>query len=210
MRTKYMVSLTIILNLLAIILACQPGSGSSSQKSEQTTTANKGVELSQADIEEYKRLGMKVSMNTFTTLSQTLSKAIGEGGIGNAIQYCNLAALPMVDSLSQINNAEIRRASMKPRNPKDAPTPEERKILERYHKIAAEGESPEPVVQREGDKIAYYSPIVIKPLCLNCHGQVGTEVSDEDYAQIQALYPEDKAIGYKLGDLRGIWSIKFK
>ena len=46
-----------------------------------------------------------------------------------------------------------------------------------------------------------------QPLCLQCHG------GDEDIAPgtreaILAKYPQDKATGYQLNDLRGIWRIR--
>jgi len=47
------------------------------------------------------------------------------------------------------------------------------------------------------------------PLCEKCHGKIGSTLKEADYASIKSLYPEDMAIGYKTGDLRGMWSISF-
>ena len=59
-------------------------------------------------------------------------------------------------------------------------------------------------------QILYAKPIVMNnPLCLNCHGTVGTQVSVEANALLNSLYPEDNATKHQLGDLRGIWSITF-
>jgi cytochrome c len=55
-----------------------------------------------------------------------------------------------------------------------------------------------------------YKAIQINAFCLNCHGQVGQEISEENYAFIQSLYPEDQATSYAEGDLRGMWKIEFK
>ena len=46
-------------------------------------------------------------------------------------------------------------------------------------------------------------------MCLTCHGskeQIGGDLYSD---VIEALYPKDKAINFKLGELRGMWSIKF-
>jgi len=43
---------------------------------------------------------------------------------------------------------------------------------------------------------------------LNCHGEPGKEISEETLQKLNELYPEDKAIGHQIGDLRGMWSIK--
>jgi hypothetical protein len=45
-------------------------------------------------------------------------------------------------------------------------------------------------------------------LCLNCHGKVGENVTQDTYQLIKDLYPGDSATGFEKGDLRGMWSIK--
>lgn len=66
---------------------------------------------------------------------------------------------------------------------------------------------PSVTVNMEG-KTAFYAPIITNSLCLNCHGRVD-EIGVENYSIIKALYPEDKAVDFGVGDLRGIWSITF-
>jgi hypothetical protein len=39
---------------------------------------------------------------------------------------------------------------------------------------------------------------------------VGESLLPVNHEKIKLLYPEDKAIGYNEGDLRGVWSIIFK
>ena len=60
---------------------------------------------------------------TFSVLSGQLQKALKAGGLDSAIHYCNLAAMPLVDSLSQLHKAQIRRTSMKVRNPNNSTYP---------------------------------------------------------------------------------------
>ena len=62
----------------------------------------------------------------------------------------------------------------------------------------------------ERSTVAFYAPIKVQDLCLNCHGQPGTDIKAADYDLIKKLYPEDEAVGYKSGDLRGMWSIRFE
>ncbi len=47
------------------------------------------------------------------------------------------------------------------------------------------------------------------PACLKCHGLPGKDIDANTLALLQKKYPEDKATGYKLGDLRGAWKISF-
>jgi hypothetical protein len=44
--------------------------------------------------------------------------------------------------------------------------------------------------------------------CLNCHGTPGKEVLPENHELIKGLYPQDRATGYSMDDLRGMWSIR--
>jgi hypothetical protein len=54
------------------------------------------------------------------------------------------------------------------------------------------------------------APIVISnPLCLQCHGAPDAEIAPATLAAIRKLYPDDKATGYRSGDLRGLWSVTF-
>jgi predicted CXXCH cytochrome family protein len=49
----------------------------------------------------------------------------------------------------------------------------------------------------------YYAPIKVGLLCLSCHGphdSLGPEVR----AILDDRYPEDKAVNYSLGELRGV------
>jgi len=45
---------------------------------------------------------------------------------------------------------------------------------------------------------------------LSCHGAPGTDIKPEVYAQIKKTYPADEGIGFKQGQLRGLWSVDFK
>ena len=47
------------------------------------------------------------------------------------------------------------------------------------------------------------------PLLGACGGGQDAGIGDPVYEVIEGLYPNDDAIGYKAGDLRGIWRIDF-
>jgi len=57
-----------------------------------------------------------------------------------------------------------------------------------------------------GDKLVYryYFPLKVLKLCLTCHGTPGKDIKPEVYEAIKRKYPEDKAIGYREGDFRGV------
>lgn len=155
--------------------------------------------------EYYLEQGSAIAAASFTALSGRLMAAIKQGGVSEAVQYCNVAGLPLMDSLSQAHEVSIRRTSLKVRQPKDMPTVAEKKALDQYHAQFAAGEVLKPFVENN----TFYAPILVSEACLKCHGQLGETLKLEDYDLIKQLYPEDEAIGYVAGDLRGIWSITF-
>ena len=53
--------------------------------------------------------------------------------------------------------------------------------------------------ENNNNQFVYAKAIRIKEVCLNCHG---ININDDLKKEIQKLYPDDKAINYKLNDLR--------
>ena len=92
------------------------------------------------------------------------------------MRFCNVASYPILDTLTTGLDAEFKRASLRLRNPQDAPTDTERKILEQYQSQLNSSEELLPVVEvLDEQQILNVKPIVMNnPLCLNCHGTVGT------------------------------------
>ena len=155
--------------------------------------------------------GKNIAGMTFTELSTKLQFAVSQGGVNNALTYCNVNASPLVDSLSQLHNASIARRSENFRNPENKPNEIELKAIQDYRKAMSEGEelTPSIVTDPEGGKY-FFAPIQLNDFCLKCHGKPNNDIAAENMIKIKELYPEDLATGYAIGELRGIWSIKFK
>jgi len=115
------------------------------------------------------------------------------------------------DSLSRINNCQIRRIAVKYRNPADMPqTKTEKDQLFQYEDVHQKGESIKPEVYLFENRIEYYHPIFINNgACLICHGDPGTQIADETIEKIKARYPNDLATGFAMNDFRGAWKITF-
>ena len=154
---------------------------------------------------------LAITAAVFSALSLKLQNAMKSGGVENALEYCNLNALSIVDSLSGINSAKIRRASNKYRNPNDQPVNNEPAVINVYQKDIKEGKEITPKVILENDgRYHFYAPIFINDLCLKCHGKIGGELTQENADLIKKYYPDDLATGYSAGDFRGVWSIEFE
>jgi hypothetical protein len=177
----------------------------------QCSSEKKDGELTSSEESKFLEQGKSIASATFTALSGKLTAAIEEKGISGAVEYCNIAAMPLVDSLSKANNATIRRTSLRVRNPENAPNNWERGILADFETKMQNGEEPKPVVKLVDERtVAFAAPIKTLPLCVKCHGEIGTGIVASDYLTIKKLYPEDEAIGFQEGQLRGMWSITFQ
>ncbi len=188
------------------IFSCQDQPASDSGQS-----ADREAALSPEDSSLYLARGKELALSTFSAMSSELLAAMQRGGVEEAARYCNLAAYPLVDSLSKVHEADIRRTSLKVRNPKNKPTEAEQQQLLAFQQLFEAGSPMAPVVRPvDANTVAFYAPIQIQPLCLQCHGKMGETLKEADYAVIKELYPEDAAIGYSEGDLRGIWSIRLR
>ncbi len=200
-------SLPIILLLLISACASEKKQGINEQK--ETRQAPATIVL---DTAKYLELGDDLVGETKRKISTTLVEAMEKGGVKYASQFCNLVAYPIVDSMSKVHNARIRRVSDKPRNPKDAMDEAEQKVFALFKAKAQvpDAELKPLVVQHDDGTVGYYAPIkILMPTCLKCHGEVGKDIKAEDYKVLKSLYPNDVAVGYKEGDLRGMFSIRF-
>jgi hypothetical protein len=157
--------------------------------------------------------GDAIVQSTYRALSSRLQKAIVEAGPVHALEYCSVAALPITDSLARHHGVRIKRTSTRLRSPYNIPDDHESGQLYAYlNAYGQEGLPLEvgPQVFEIGDSIAYYQPIlIVSPLCLQCHGHPSEDISLEVMHEIERRYPGDLAINYELGDLRGLWSIRW-
>lgn len=164
--------------------------------------------------EEYKEFyietGSKLASDAFVNLSSNLKKAITNGGFAGAVSFCNLKVNEIMKNLQKSDGIEISRVSDKNRNPDNNVNEEELLIIDEYKQDLKDKLKTFPTLRATKTDIIFYSPIKILPLCLNCHGDASTQINQETKNKIDQLYPEDKAINYKLDDLRGLWKIVFK
>ena len=180
--------------------SCTPGE----PKNESPETLKENA----AKKKEYLKKGKEIAQASVKVLGGTLKAAIAAEGIEGAIRTCNVHANPIVDSLSKEYNATIKRTSLRIRNQENKPTANEKHILKLYQRAQEAGEDLMPIVILDSNWVTFYSPIITKPLCLNCHGE--PELRLETIELLEKMYPGDKAYSYKLDEIRGMWSIKFK
>jgi len=160
---------------------------------------------------EYLQRGMEIANRTQAELLRVVSGAMESGGPAYAIEFCNLQALDLKDSLSRLHDCTIQRIALKNRNPEGEPGSEtERNQLKAYQAAYAKGDSIGPEIYVFDDRVEYYQPILINAgTCLVCHGDPETQIAETTLARINELYPDDRATGFALNDFRGAWKISF-
>jgi hypothetical protein len=159
---------------------------------------------------QYIAKGQTIVTRSFQSLTSELQIALQNGGVQNAIGYCHLRAAAIIDSLSEMNDIKISRVSDRNRNPNNEATELDQLILKEYNDQLASGRPLQPHLEVDRGDTIYYSPIVIQtPMCLICHGEPGATIQNLDYDFIRSKYPDDRATGYKLNDLRGLWKVEF-
>ncbi|SMF61110.1 Protein of unknown function [Alteromonadaceae bacterium Bs31] len=152
----------------------------------------------------------KITADFQKALGKKLKQTLQEGGALQAIAVCSEQAPGIAAELSTKSGAEVGRISEKARNGSNAAGPAEREVLAQFAQ-ALKDEKPvlEYFTVENLDKAysaVYMKGIVAQPLCLSCHGET---VAPEISKAIKKRYPADKATGYKQGDLRGAFVVKW-
>lgn len=151
--------------------------------------------------------GNEVASALLQKLGGELKTQMQSSGALGALNFCSQNALTLTDQVAKETKTSIKRLSLKNRNPINIPTAQETAMLNKWDAQAKNGQPlpPYELVKVSESTAVYYKPIVINnETCLKCHGNI-----EEDLAKtIKAAYPEDKATGYKMGDVRGMISVE--
>ena len=143
-------------------------------------------------------------------LQEQLKSAMAAGGPTAAIEVCKIAAPDIAAGASEERGWRIGRTSLKLRNPANAPDAWELAVLREFEARRAAGEDPAGIDHAQLAVVdgrrtfRYMKAIGTQPVCTVCHG---TRIAPEVSARLDALYPEDRARGFEVGDIRGAFSI---
>lgn len=154
----------------------------------------------------------KVSMSVPPKLLSVLQEEIARGGPEGAILVCRDKAPELARAASLESGWTVKRVSLRNRNPKAVPDAWERAALEDFDRRAAAGEPPAKlevaeVVVVEGMPVQrYLRALPTVELCTQCHG-TADKLSPAVVAQLKALYPDDRATGYSVGQIRGAMTL---
>ncbi|MFP5382855.1 MAG: DUF3365 domain-containing protein [Gammaproteobacteria bacterium] len=163
------------------------------------------------ETEAYRAEAGKLAGELGNRLREQLTAAMQAGGPLAAVAVCQERAVPIADAISNSNDGwEVGRTSLRVRNPDNAPDSWERSVLETFDRRQAAGETPATIEQEavitvgEQRYYRYMKAITTGDACVLCHG---SNIPPELQEHIGKLYPDDRATGYKAGDLRGAFTL---
>jgi hypothetical protein len=129
------------------------------------------------------------------------------------VAVCSDTAQLLTSKFGLQRGVFVKRVSFNNRNEGNFPDEYEQQILNRFremqknNKLTDTSENIEIIIEDESKYLRYLRPIFIQAECLNCHGSE-MDMQQETKELIAEIYPNDKAINYKIGDLRGALSVK--
>lgn len=146
-----------------------------------------------------------------TMLKDALQQAIQSGGPVEGIAVCREKAGQIAADLGQKQEMLVGRTSLKLRNPDNAPDNWELAVLKQFEARKAQGEPVDKleffavIDDDQGKKtFRYMKAIPTASPCLACHGE---NIDPDVDAKLKELYPNDKARGFKEGELRGAFTL---
>lgn len=173
-----------------------------------------GEKNQEVQITENQKKEMRDNASEFMgQLKSRLIKQIKSEGTLSAVAVCSDTAQVLSNDFGLKKGVYIKRVSFKNRNQNNVPDEFEAKVLKEFEQMKKEGtltsdtEHFEIVTENDYQYLRYMKPIKIGVACLKCHGHE-EKISAEVKELIAKRYPDDKAVGYNNGDLRGAVSIE--
>lgn len=136
-----------------------------------------------------------------------LKKQLNERETYEVVKFCSDEAQNITKSLKNIlpEGVNIKRTSLKTRNNENNPSKKEEEVLQMFQEKIDSGVSLKKIFHIDSIPSGYkfYKPLFMENTCLKCHGQKN-DIDQKTLNTIQKIYPDDKAIGFKEHELRGI------
>lgn len=165
-----------------------------------------------------KALAAEIAQRYGQALKAELVAAMQHRGVTGAVAVCRDRAPAIAREISAETGWQVRRVTLKPRNPDSQPDAWEATML-KSAEMALAGDPPRtptesamrfPADVCEGqaagtNEVRYVKYLYTESVCLTCHGAA---LAPDVQAAITAAYPGDQATGYTVGQLRGAISVR--
>jgi hypothetical protein len=147
------------------------------------------------------------------TLKQNVGKRLKADPSGvEAAKFCSTKAKEIAKEAMKDfpKNIKIRRTALKYRNENNKPDVVDEKVLKEMEAaLKARNLKKKPIVVDVNGTKRVYVPVFVEKACTKCHGDI-KDINPKVKEIISKAYPNDKAIGFKVGDLRGAMVAEIK
>lgn len=172
------------------------------------------TDTSKPQLTDNIKSGLRQDAKAFMgSLKEILVKEMQTNGVVSAVSVCSDTAQLLTVNYGLSKGIYIKRVSFLNRNPNNMPDGFETKVLKSFELLSSQRkltdttEFFELIAENGIVNVRYMKPILIQAPCLSCHG-TSNQISDNVKTILQNKYPDDKAIGYQLDELRGAVSIQ--
>lgn len=145
-------------------------------------------------------------------LAQMLMSEMQRGGPTAAVAVCADSAQVRTARFNG-EGLHVRRIGTRVRNPDNAPDSLETRLLAYLDEQKLAGTMPTEIMEVArtgidgGWELRYLKPILLQEFCATCHG-ARDNIPTDVRALIDARYPQDQAVDYAPGDLRGAVAVR--
>ena len=143
-----------------------------------------------------------------------LMKELERTGPVRAITVCKYSVPEITSNISRQTGMRVTRVALRPRNRAlGEPDAWEQRVLLDFENRVAKGEKAEGLEYNEvveepaGRVFRYMKALPMAQPCLLCHGP-SNQISEGVRSLLATEYPNDKAVEYNLGQVRGAVSVK--
>jgi hypothetical protein len=181
------------------------------RSSSAANAAVNTLDPSDPALASVRKIGESAIDRSALRLLAEVSGALTKSGAPGAVEHCRIRAEDATNPPDQSREPRLKRTSRRLRNAANVPDAAEEQALALVEQMLAKSGKVPPVLIQEvatiGGGFAWRvsKPILIRPMCLACHGDPAQQDA-ELRAVLAARYPDDAATGYKVGDWRGLFS----
>lgn len=179
MLSRFRVPVLVFVALTSSVLGCQQSA---------TPVSQAEMDRAQETLAPFKEELVDALMGTLQDASPA-----------EAIHVCRERA-PEIAARLSVNGVRMGRTSHKTRNSANAPEPWVEPLLAAY--LENPTDTKPRAVYIDDSSLGYVEPIYVMSFCLSCHGP---SIDPALAEQIQEVYPDDQATGFRAEDLRGLF-----
>jgi hypothetical protein len=203
--------ISILLGTAACDDTGQRGIDSQEVKQEIRNREIKYVTQPQIIDATFKR-GQQISDTLQQALIRQMQQAVAGNSLTEVARYCNLQQLQAYEQLRKKHTASIKRVRLQGQKADLQLNEMEKQLLDAYQ-YNQENKLPlENNVQKSGtEEMLFTAPILLNnAVCLQCHGKIGTDLTQQAYQSLQTTYNMEGLVNHSLNQPIAVWSILFQ